>query len=251
MKKRIREKIHNKSLKEIERKAINKLKEKYVVYIVKKGPRKGDLIIRGLENWKIQFEYLGEEPSIIMHPYSIIDSFNSDESYISMVKIDEALFVLLDDIIKNQEYHLGCAWGGLSKSQEEGIEKYNNYIKNYKKHADEVKEIQSYVENYLKKLSENEYIKEIAIYRSKHNVYEESFGVFIFAKRMTANQYEELNEEISNAFKFKKYQPRNEIRSQMLLPGRGIRYKFSGIFTGKDEREYRKRLGKDVFKFIK
>lgn len=249
MNRRIRDKKYNKQIRETERKAIKKLKERYNTYIVKKGPRKDDIIIRGLEQWKIQLEYWNGKSSIIMHPYSIIDSFKTGEAYISMCKIDSELFELLDDMIANEKYHLGCAWAGPSKSQEEGMEKYSKYINSYNEHMNETKEIKSYMENYLKELAKNEYIKEIAVFHPKGNLYEEGYGVFVFAKHdIPENIYNDLSEEISKAFKIKKYQLPNELRSKMLLPGRGIKYSFAGVFTGKDEREYKKRLGKDVYK---
>ena len=213
---------------------------------------KDDIIIRGLEHWKIQLEYWGGKPSIIMHPYSIIDSFKTEEAYISMREINDKLFELLDDIIANEKYHLGCAWAGHSKSQEEDMEKYNKYINSYNEHINETKEIKSYMENYLKELAQNEYIKEIAVFYSKGNLYEEGYGVFVFAKNdIPENVYNDLSKEITRAFKIKKYQVPNELRSRMLLPGRGIKYSFAGIFTGKYECEYRKRLGKDIYKVYK
>lgn len=251
MKKRIRSKIDNKKIKESKDKAIKKLKQRYNVFMVKKGPRKGDIIIPGLEDWKIQLEYWGEEPSIIMHPYSIVDTFKCGETYVSMASIDDNLFDLLDDIIANKEYHIGCAWAGESKTQEEGLRKYSNYIENYKEHSNEVKNIKLYIENYLKGLSKNDNIKEIIIYRSKNDIYQERFGVFIFAKKMSECEYDKLNQEISKAFKIKKCQPKDEVRSKLLLPGRGVSYKYAGIFMGKDEEEYRKRIGKDIYKSIK
>lgn len=251
MKKRIRIKINNKELKELEDKAMKKLKQRYRACIIKKGVRKGDIIIPGLEDWKIQLEYWGEEPSIIMHPYSIIDTFKSGEAYISMVSIDDDLFTLLDDIIANKEYHIGCAWAGASKTREEGLRKYDEYMKSFKKHSDEVKNIKLCMENYLEDLSKNDNIKEIIIYRSKNDVFQEKFGVFIFAKNMSEYEYNRLKQEVSEAFKMKRHQPKNEVRSESLLPGRSVYYKFVGIFMGKDEGEYRKRLEKDIYKSIK
>ena len=206
MNKRIRNKIGNKHIKELEKNALKKLEKRYKAYMIKKGPRKGDIIIPGLEDWKIQLECWGKEPTIIMHPYSIIDSFKSGEAYISMLNIDAELFKILDDIIVNKKYHLGCAWDGPSNSQEEGIKKYNNYIENYTKHLNEVKDIKQYIDNYLKGLSKNEYIKEIVVSYSKNNLFQESFGVFVFAKSMPKDKYDSLYKEISEAFKIKKYQ---------------------------------------------
>lgn len=251
MKKRIRNKIYNKKIKELENKAMKKFKQRYGAFMVKNGLRKGDIIIPGLEDWKIQLEYCGEEPSIIMHPYSIIDTFKYGEAYVSIDSIDDNLFNLLDNIIANKEYHIGCAWEGESKTQEEGLRKYSNYIESYKKHSNEVKNIKLYIENYLEGLSKNDNIKEIIMYRSKNYIYQEKFGVFIFAKKISECEYEKLNQEISKAFNIKKCQPKNEIRSKLLLPGKGVSYKYAGIFMGKDENEYRKRLGKDIYKSIK
>ena len=251
MNKRIRIKIDNKHMKRLEKNALKKLEKRYKAYMIKKGPRKGDIIIPGLEDWKIQLEYWGKEPTIIMHPYSIIDSFKSGEAYISMLNIDDELFKILDDIIANKKYHLGCAWGGDSNSQEEGVKKYNDYMEKYIKHLNEVKYIKQYINNYLEDLSKNEYIKEIIVTHSKNNLFCESFGVFVFAKNISKDKYDELYKEISEALKIKKYQPKDEIRSELLLPGKGVSYKFTGIFIGKNEHDYRKRIGKDVYRTYK
>lgn len=228
MNKRIKSKKIKKEINKIEKEALKKIKARYKnTYIIKNGLRKNDIIIKGLENWKIQFDFLGEEPSIMLHPYIVIDSYTIGKTYLSMCEIDDKLFELLDDIIKNEKYHIGCAWAGKSKTQEEGIEKYNKYLTAYNEHKDEIKEIKSYVNNYLEELINDKNIKEIAV---THNpdLYEEYYKVFIFVKNnISKEDYNNLTKNIESSIAIKKHQKAYELKSKALLPGKSIKYSFS------------------------
>lgn len=229
MNKRIINKRYNKNIKKIEKIAVKKLKERYTLYQVKKGARKGDLVILGLEDWKVQLQLFGNKASIIMHPYSLLDSFNEAKAYISMMDIDENLFNLIDDIILHKEYHLGCAWSGHSTSYEEGIKKYDDYLINYKKHSNEVKEIKFHVNNYLKKLAKHKDIEKIFVTYTKGYLSAECFDVFICTKNNIDDKLENFYEELSNVINIKylnRVKSSNEIKSSLLLPGRGVKYRF-------------------------
>lgn len=164
-----------------------------------------------------------------MHPYSLLDSFSEAKSYISMMDIDENLFNLIDDIILHKEYHLGCAWAGHSTSYEEGIQKYNDYLINYKKHSNEVREIKFYVNNYLKELSKHKDVKKIFVTYTKGSLSVECFNVFICTKNNIDDELEKFYDYISNSLNIKnltRIKSSNEIKSSLLLPGRGIKYRF-------------------------
>lgn len=254
MNKRIRKKIYKKNMKEAEKIAIKKLKQRYDMYQVKSGPKKGDIIIRGLEDWKIQLQCFSKDVSIIMHPYNIIDSYDEIEAYVSMIGVNDGLFALLDDIITNKEYHLGCAWGGYSTSCAEGLKKYKDYIKKYEKHAKEVKDIKICVDKYLEELSQHKDIKEIIVTHTKGNLYEERFNIFIIGENTLEDRHEKLYMEILESFKARninKIKSQNEIKSHLLLPGRGVRYRLVGLFIGKGEHRCKKMFGKDIYKIYK
>lgn len=229
MNKRILKKQDTNCIKRLEKIALNKLKSRYKLFTVKNGYRKGDIIIAGLEDWKIQFQFFGDEASIIMHPYSLLDTFNESNAYISMKSIDEKLFALIDDIIKNKEYHLGCAWAGPSNSYDEGMKKYDDYLSNYNKHIREIQELKYNIKNGLNNLSKNKDVSTIDVKYLNSNIGIECFNVFIYTKNNIESELEKFYDELSNSMNIKNInmiKKTHTVKSSLLLPGRGIKYHF-------------------------
>lgn len=226
---RILKKQKTNHIKRLEKMALNKLKSRYKLFTVKNGYRKGDIIIAGLEDWKIQLQFFGDKASIIMHPYSLLDSFNEASAYISMKSIDEKLFALIDDIIKNKEYHLGCVWAGPSSSYDEGMKKFDDYLSNYNKHIREIHVLKYNITNYLNNLSKNKYVSSINIKYLNSNIGIECFNVFIYAKNNIESELEKFYDELSNSMNIKNLniiKKTHTVKSSLLLPGRGIKYRF-------------------------